>query len=38
MYGGLRFTWAPKVCKIMVSMSIIMGLGLLLYILLGFEV
>ena len=30
-------TWAPKVCKIMAFMAIIMGLGLLFYILLGFR-
>ena len=30
-------TWAPKVCKIVAFMVIIMGLGLLLYILLGFR-
>ena len=28
-------TWTPKVCKIMASMAVIMGLGLLFYILLG---
>ena len=28
-------TWIPKVCKIMAFMAIIMGLGLLFYILLG---
>ena len=32
-----KTTWAPKVCKIMAFMAIIMGLGLLFYILLGFE-
>ena len=32
-----RPTWAPKVCKIMAFMAIIMGLGLLFYILLGFR-
>ena len=31
----LRLTWTPKVCKIMAFMAIIMGLGLLFYILLG---
>ena len=30
-------TWTPKVCKIMVFMVVIMGLGLLCYILLGFR-
>ena len=30
-------TWTPKVCKIMALMAIIMGLGLLVYILLGFS-
>ena len=30
-------TWAPKVCKIMAFMAIIMGLGLLFYIHLGFR-
>ena len=30
-------TWAPKVCNIMAFMAIIMGLGLLFYILLGFR-
>ena len=30
-------TWAPKVCKIMAFMAIILGLGLLFYILLGFR-
>ena len=30
-------TWAPKVCKIMAFMAIIMGLGLVFYILLGFR-
>ena len=29
------FTWTPEVCKIMASMAVIMGLGLLFYILLG---
>ena len=32
---GLGFTWTPKVCKIMAFMAIIMGLGLLFYILFG---
>ena len=30
-------TWTPKVCKIMAFMAILMGLGLLFYILLGFR-
>ena len=30
-------TWTPKVCKIMASMAIIMGLGLSFCILLGFR-
>ena len=30
-------TWTPKVCKIMAFMIVIMGLGLLFYILLGFR-
>ena len=30
-------TWTPKVCKIMAFMAVIMGLGLLFYILLGFR-
>ena len=34
---GLGFAWTPKVCKIMALMAIIMGLGLLFYILLGFR-
>ena len=34
---GLPAAWTPKVCKIMVFMAIIMGLGLLFYILLGFR-
>ena len=34
---ALRPTWAPKVCKIMALMAIIMGLGLLFYLLLGFR-
>ena len=33
---GLGFTWTPKVCKIMAFMAILMGLGLVFYILLGF--
>ena len=31
----LNPTWAPKVCKIMAFMAVIMGLGRLFYILLG---
>ena len=31
----LRLTWAPKVCEIMAFMAILLGLGLLFYILLG---
>ena len=30
-------TWTPKVCKIMAFRAVIMGLGLLFYILLGFR-
>ena len=30
-------TWTPQVCKIMAFMAVIMGLGLLFYILLGFR-
>ena len=30
-------TWAPKVCKIMAFRAVIIGLGLLFYILLGFR-
>ena len=33
----MRTSWAPKVCKIMAFMAIIMGLRLLFYILLGFR-
>ena len=33
----LLTTWTPKVCKIMAFMAIIRGLGLLVYILLGFR-
>ena len=33
----LSYTWTPKVCKIMALMAIIMGLGLLFYILWGFR-
>ena len=36
--GFIGFTWTPKVCKIMAFMAIIMGLGQLFYILLGFRV
>ena len=35
--GFPKSTWTPKVCKIMASMAIIMGLGLLFYILFGFR-
>ena len=35
--NNLPATWTPKVCKIMAFMAIIMGLGLLFYILLGFR-
>ena len=31
-------SWTPKVCKIMAFMAIIMGLGLVFYILLGFRI
>ena len=34
---GVVHTWTPKVCKIMAFMAIILGLGLLFYILLGFR-
>ena len=34
---NIRITWTPKVCKIMAFMAVIMGLGLLFYILLGFR-
>ena len=30
-------TWTPKVCNIMAFMAILMGLGLLFFILLGFR-
>ena len=33
----IRFTWTPKGCKIMALMAVIMGFGLLSYILLGFR-
>ena len=32
---GWISTWTPKVCKIMALMAVIMGFGLLFYILLG---
>ena len=32
-----RFTWTPKVCKIMALMAVIMGLGPLFYIFWGFR-
>ena len=32
-----KSAWAPKACKIMAFMAIIMGLGPLFYILLGFR-
>ena len=38
LLGGLGFTLAPKVCKIMAFMVVIMALGLFCYILLGFRV
>ena len=38
LHQGLGFTWTPNVCKIMALMAIIMGLGLLFHILLGFRV
>ena len=31
------YTWPPKVCKIIALMAVILGLGLLFYILLGFR-
>ena len=34
---GLGTTWTPKVCRIMAFMAILMGLGLLFCILLGFR-
>ena len=34
---GLGFTWTPKVCKIMAFMAVMVGLGLLFHILLGFR-
>ena len=33
---SMMITWTPKVCKIMVLMAIILGLGPFFYILLGF--
>ena len=36
----LRFaacTWTPQVCKIMAYMAVVLGLGLLFYILLGLD-
>ena len=33
----LRSSWTPELCKIMAFMAVIMGLGLLVYILLGFR-
>ena len=36
--GSLKgCTWTPKVCKIMAFRAVIMGLGLLFYILWGFR-
>ena len=35
MQDGLGLTWTPKLCKIMAFMAVIMGLGLLFYILFG---
>ena len=37
MFRPTVYTWTPKVCKIMVLMAIILGVGLLFYILLGFR-
>ena len=37
LQGFLGSTWTPKVCKIMAFRAIILGLGLLFYILLGFR-
>ena len=39
-FSGFRVwvTWTPKVCKIMALMAVIMGLGLLFYVPLGFRV
>ena len=33
----ILYTWTPKVCKIMALVAVILGLGLLFYILLGFR-
>ena len=35
---GLGSTWTPKVCNMMAFMAVIMALGLLVYILVGFRV
>ena len=35
--SGFGTSWTPKVCKIMAFMAVIMGLGLLFYILWGFR-
>ena len=37
-FQHVRRSWTPKVCNIMAFMAIIMGLGLLFYILLGFRI
>ena len=36
IFSNSSVTWTPKVCKLMAFMAVIMGLGLLCYILLGF--
>ena len=36
-WGYIGIPYTPKVCKIMAFMAMIMGLGLLFYILLGFK-
>ena len=36
-WGLFLVTWAPNLCRIMAFMAIIMGLGLIFYILLGFR-
>ena len=36
-FGRSGSTWTPKVCKIMALMAVVMGLGLLFYILLVFR-
>ena len=36
-WARILITWTPKVCKIMAFMAVILGLGLLFYILLGFR-